>query len=179
MSLQAKNGGRIRPVSNGFTLVELLVVIAIIGTLAGLLVPAVQLAREAARRTRCQSQLRQIGTALHSHESARKKFPPVCTISGTAGTLSVSAQAMLLRYLEQSSVANLIDFSKDLILQPQVAAARIPGYLCPSEINDQRAAGEMYVPPQALVQLEQMAASDRPQIMASGVRAATADDLAP
>lgn len=122
---------------HGFTLVELLVVIAIIGTLVGLLVPAVQSAREAARRTRCQSQLRQIGTALQNHESARKKFPPVCTISSTAVTLSVSAQAMLLPYLEQSSVANLIDFSKDLILQPQVAAARIPGYLCPSEINDQ------------------------------------------
>ncbi len=120
----------------GFTLVELLVVIAIIGTLVGLLLPTVQSAMESARRTRCQSRLHQIGTALQNHESTRKTFPPVCTISGTAVSISLSAQAMLLPYLDESSVANLIDFSKDVTLQPQVAAARIPGYLCPSEIND-------------------------------------------
>ena len=69
---------RIRPLQRqGFTLVELLVVIAIVGILIGMLLPAVQMVREAARRTQCANNLRQISIAVHNYESALQRFPTI------------------------------------------------------------------------------------------------------
>jgi prepilin-type N-terminal cleavage/methylation domain-containing protein len=118
-----------------FTLIELLVVIAIISVLVALLVPAVQQAREAARRAQCKNNLKQIGLALHNYHDAYTCLPPtVCIRPGDFGQWS--AQARLLPYLDQANLQNLINFSLPYAGQPDVPKTRIPVYLCPSEIND-------------------------------------------
>jgi prepilin-type N-terminal cleavage/methylation domain-containing protein len=119
-----------------FTLVELLVVIAIIGILVGLLLPAVQSAREAARRMSCQNNMRQIGLALHNHESALRSFPPLGDYRAYGSTVYWSFHTKLLPYCEQAQLQNLIDFSIPISQQPQVAKIRVPYLLCPSESND-------------------------------------------
>lgn len=120
----------------GFTLVELLVVIAIIGILVGLLLPAVQAAREAARRMSCQNNLRQLGLAMHNHESVRKQLPPLGDYLTNGNAVYWSMQTRLLPYAEQANLQNLIDYTKPISLQPQVARVRVPFLICPSEIND-------------------------------------------
>jgi prepilin-type N-terminal cleavage/methylation domain-containing protein/prepilin-type processing-associated H-X9-DG protein len=100
---------RTRPRTNrGFTLVELLVVIAIIGVLIGLLLPAVQSARGAARRMSCSNNLRQFGLALLNYESSQGHFPP--TDARTSTTAGWSLHARLLPYAEESTLADQIDF---------------------------------------------------------------------
>jgi prepilin-type N-terminal cleavage/methylation domain-containing protein/prepilin-type processing-associated H-X9-DG protein len=120
----------------GFTLVELLVVISIIGILVGLLLPAVQSAREAARRMQCQNNLKQIGLALHNHESARKILPPLGDYLTAGNSVYWSVHVRLLPYLEQSKLHDLVDFTKPINVQPAVARMRMSHLLCPSEIND-------------------------------------------
>ncbi len=95
----------------GFTLIELLVVIAIIGVLVGLLLPAVQQAREAARRSSCSNNLKQQGLALHSHLDAKRAFPPGATLptaSRIAGNWNWHAD--ILPYLEEGALHGKITF---------------------------------------------------------------------
>ena len=134
-------GGR---VNRGFTLVELLVVIAIIGVLVGLLLPAVQQAREAARRMSCQNNLKQIGLAVHNFESTFQQLPPGWKLPAGPSTRGWSAQARLLPFIEQVALSGAIDFEQDynnaMIMvsgtSTKVASFRVPTYLCPSDPND-------------------------------------------
>lgn len=101
-----------RPARPGFSLVELLVVITIISILISLLLPAVQSAREAARRMSCANNLKQIGLALHNYHSHYNCFPGL----GTSSLASFSVQAKLLPFVEQTNLQDLIDFTQPLYL---------------------------------------------------------------
>ncbi len=117
---------------NGFTLVELLVVIAIIGILIGLLLPAVQMARESARRIQCASNLKNIGIALHNFSDAYRSLP--AGSESYAGTYHAWS-TRILPYIEQSTVFSQMDFAKpwDAAGGNQAAATqRIAIYVCPS-----------------------------------------------
>jgi prepilin-type N-terminal cleavage/methylation domain-containing protein len=119
-----------------FSLVEMLVVIAIIGVLIALLLPAIQAAREAARRMSCLNNLKQIGIALHNYHDSQKQFPPSATLPRGSTFNSWSVQARLLPYLEAENLENLIDWDLGYNSQPAVTQVRVPTYLCPSEIDD-------------------------------------------
>ncbi|MCE9525132.1 MAG: DUF1559 domain-containing protein [Planctomycetales bacterium] len=122
---------------SAFTLVELLVVIAIIGVLVALLLPAVQFARESARRMQCGSQMRQFGIAMHTYHDTLKTLPP------GIGAGNMSTHAYLLPFMEYSNVHQQIDFTVSWN-NVNNAAARgtvVPIFNCPSDRMDARIRG--------------------------------------
>jgi len=121
----------------GFTLVELLVAIAIIGVLVALLLPAIQSAREAARRSSCSNNLHQVGIALINYHDTFKVLPPSGCFPRGGTADNWSAQARLLPYLEEQGFEDLIDWKRPYNMQPTVTQARIATYLCPSEMRDE------------------------------------------
>lgn len=152
---------------SAFTLVELLVVIAIIGVMVGLLLPAVQAAREAARRMQCSNNLKQMGLAAHTFESAHQAFPArkdtrvFAEPNGTKVTRSADAtpQVQLLPYVEQAALRDLWDLNynvnSDGPIHTSIPAktgansaarlAEVPFFLCPSDpsSNKQSSAGRL------------------------------------
>ena len=128
--------------TSGFTLVELLVVIAIIGILIALLLPAVQAAREAARRVHCRNNMKQIGLAMHSYHDAHKVFPPGAIWTGVYidwfGAHHRTNWALaLLPHMEEQTLYDQYDQrvdNSDPINQP-VVEAYVATHSCPSEID--------------------------------------------
>jgi prepilin-type N-terminal cleavage/methylation domain-containing protein/prepilin-type processing-associated H-X9-DG protein len=140
----------------GFSLIELLVVIAIIALLIGLLLPAVQSAREASRRSQCMNNLKQIGLAMHNYVGTNNALPPVCVDQEWTSTRTQvpqphqnwSQHARLLPYLERQVAFNEINwsfgarwregdniYSDDSIPQMSVLTLQIATFLCPSDVN--------------------------------------------
>ncbi|MDR3109606.1 MAG: DUF1559 domain-containing protein [Planctomycetaceae bacterium] len=136
----------------GFTLVELLVVIAIIGILIALLLPAVQAAREAARRMQCMNNLKQFGIALHNHHASYDRFPGIGATENAAVTTNnmYSVQARLLPFTESTSLHDMIDYEQPVAAATggmgsplafryhlhDVVQSRIPIMSCPSSTEN-------------------------------------------
>lgn len=131
--------------SSGFTLIELLVVIAIIAILVSLLLPAVQQAREAARRTQCKNNLHNIGLALHNYHDTYNVFPndtwtyfPDPNNRATGQARNFSWMTYLLPYMDQAPLYNSINFSNQLYGQTMpngqtIVEQKIAAYVCPSD----------------------------------------------
>ena len=123
----------------GFTLIELLVVISIIAVLIALLLPAVQQAREAARRLQCKNNLKQIGIALHNYSDVFLTLPPSFCFS-TAGSWSVHGR--ILPFMEQASAYSKVrldlDWANPVNQETGVAQLKVPSYVCPSDPNSDR-----------------------------------------
>ena len=126
---------------HGFTLVELLVVIAIIGTLVGLLLPAVQAAREAARRSICANNLKQLGLALHNYHDAQKRFPLSSWSSLVSGVYNYDGHTIntwLLPYTEEAGVYSKLNLDVQANVSPNyelLMGRRWAFQACPSNPN--------------------------------------------
>ncbi len=140
-----------RPFRHGFTLIELLVVIAIIATLVAILLPAVQQAREAARRSSCKNNLKQLGIALHNYHDTYTVLPPAAICSGGGfcggsatndpnenmrdGNWSATWAVLILPFIEQSALYDRWDFNVGRItdINNTVERTVLTGYKCPSD----------------------------------------------
>jgi prepilin-type N-terminal cleavage/methylation domain-containing protein/prepilin-type processing-associated H-X9-DG protein len=148
----------VRHRGRGFTLIELLVVIAIIAVLIALLLPAVQNAREAARRAQCVNNIKQIGLALHNYHSANNAFPPAKIFSGSCSrtnlgglALNTTGFTMILNYMEQSTLYNAYNFDQlssnaawnggnvnrlgSAYVNTTVVGSNVAVFVCPSDEN--------------------------------------------
>ena len=128
------------PSRRGFTLIELLVVIAIIAVLIALLLPAVQQAREAARRTQCKNNLKQLGVALHNYHDTFGTLPPgwVGVTNGASDIYGMNAWgwgARILPQIDQSPLFNQIDFNSKMesVANATVRVKSLPAFICPSD----------------------------------------------
>jgi prepilin-type N-terminal cleavage/methylation domain-containing protein/prepilin-type processing-associated H-X9-DG protein len=127
----------------GFTLIELLVVIAIIAILIGLLLPAVQKVREAAARSKCQNNLKQLGLALHNYHGENSRFPPATTDNPANGTGMICWSAYTLPYIEQMALYSRYDFTVgwDNAINDDTTGTdptkpgriHVPTFICPSD----------------------------------------------
>jgi len=129
--------------TRAFTLVELLVVIAIIGVLVALLLPAIQAAREAARRSSCTNNLKQFGIALHNYHDALHTLPPGGIVPNDSsgnpdpGRIRASAHTLLLPYFEEAGLKGLYDGAQPWYQQrPEVVMKVISVFMCPSNGGD-------------------------------------------
>jgi len=154
-------GSHISRYPHGFTLVELLVVIAIIGILVALLLPAIQAARESARRTQCSNHLKQMALALLNYESSYKEFPPAAigrnltkeTVGGWYGRdqaffgkLGHSWMVLILPQLEQSTIYDAWDFEKNVSENGELPQTDISTFYCPSRRNGVRGDDVKFMP---------------------------------
>lgn len=128
----------------GFTLIELLVVIAIIAILIALLLPAVQQAREAARRSQCKNNLKQFGLALHNYESTMRRFPMASVVvrlpDGSLQTNYMGPHMRILPYVDQATLYNDADSSSTYgeLGNKDAVGRRLPLFVCPSDPNDRQ-----------------------------------------
>ncbi|MGA1616981.1 MAG: DUF1559 domain-containing protein [Planctomycetia bacterium] len=129
--------------NEGFTLIELLVVIAIIGVLVGLLLPAVQQAREAARRSSCTNNLKQIGLALHNYYDSRTQLPPLAVKESASSTAAAWAwSAVTLPFMEYGTLHDTLKVDTNTVSQTLADAAIknqlstvLPAFICPSDTS--------------------------------------------
>jgi len=136
---------------SGFTLIELLVVIAIIAILIALLLPAVQQAREAARRTQCRNNMKQLGLAMHNYHDVYGMYPIGNSVNSTMFSFWANAFTYMLPYIEQENLQNLYDLNLHWEQQSsQVASTKIATFTCPSStvqqpINENKLGGALAI----------------------------------